>query len=521
VFDPATNARRIASVTATEATQEADGPQRGTGGTRRGSKRASAPSAPRSLREGIDADVDTDRRLGDETARRIESDIVAAGREVGSVFGSQAELMERYDVSRAVFREAVRVLEHLGVARMRRGPGGGLVVTAPDPTAVLAAVIGYVTYERISLEEVLKARAAFDDAVARRATEARAELSHSHLLELLHDEAVTGSERDAQLQLAIAAATGNPAFELFTLVLAHLHELFDSSTRLGTARKRAMTDDARAAQRSMVDAIVAGDAESAGRAAVQHVMAGRALLSPKQLERTLQFGDAMDVDAAEANLAPRIARMLYARVVASGWPVGELLGSEAELLEDCGVSRSVLREALRLLELKGVVRTRRGPGGGIFITAPTRTPVVESMAAFLDAGGVSARHLLEVRTAVEVTTVTMAIRYLDAAGEERLRQVLRDEAAAVSIRPVTHRLHEVIAELTGNRVLTLFLEVLTRLVELRIPTSAAELDMTEEEAKASVQRVHRKIAEAILARDEPAARRAMIRHLEALVPFHR
>lgn len=473
----------------------------------------------RALRESIDAE--TDRRLGDETARRIESDIVVAGRKVGSVLGSQAELLERYDVSRAVLREAVRVLEHLGVARMRRGPGGGLVVAAPDPTAVIAAVTVYVTYERISLEEVLDAWAAFDDAVVRRATAARSPLLHTQLVALLDEEARTGEVREAELHLAIAAATGNPVFELFSLLLARVHAQFRRSSRLGAARKRVAVEGARAAHRAMAESIIAGDAETAARRAVQHILVGREFLSTKQLERTLGIADAIGPDAGGANLAPRLARMLYGRVVASGWSVGELLGSEAELIEECAVSRSVLREALRLLELNGVVRTKRGPGGGIFITAPTRTPVVESMAAFLDAGGVSARQLHDVRAVVEATTVSLAIRNLDAAGEERLRQVLADEASSPTIGPVTHRLHEVVADLTGNRMLTLFLEVLTRLVELHTPPTAADLDITEEQAKASVQRVHRRIAEAIIARDEAAAHRAMARHLEALVPFHR
>ena len=48
--------------------------------------------------------------------------------------------MERYDVSRAVLREAVRVLEHHQVARMRRGPGGGLFVAEPGVEAVTEAV---------------------------------------------------------------------------------------------------------------------------------------------------------------------------------------------------------------------------------------------------------------------------------------------------------------------------------------------------------------------------------------------
>lgn len=490
-------------------------------GARSGVRNTAETPVVRSLREGIDADVDTDRRLGDVVARRIESDIVVAGRKVGSVFGSQAELLERYSVSRAVFREAVRVLEHLGVARMRRGPGGGLVVTVPDATAVLAAVTVYVTFERMTLDEVLNARASFDDAVVRRAIEAGSSSLATHLEQLLADEAKTGEVHEAQLHLTIAAATGNPVFELFTVVLAELHSLFNDSARLGVARRRAAVQGARAAHVKLVESIVAGDAETAARRAVQHVQAGREYLSFKQLDRSLRIADVIAPDSHETNLAPRIARLLYSRLVATGWPVGELLGSEAELLDECGVSRSVLREALRLLELNGVVRTKRGPGGGVYITAPSRTPVVESMAAFLDAGGVSAQQLHQVRSAVEATTVSLAIRNLDVDGEERLRLVLADEAASESIRPLTHRLHEVIAELSGNRVLVLFLEVLTRLVELHTPPSASDIDMTEEQAKVSVQQVHRKIVDAILERNEPAAIRAMARHLEALVPFHR
>ena len=65
-------------------------------------------------------------------ADRILGDIAEEGWPEGEVVGSEAELLERYGVSRAVFREAVRLLEHLQVARMRRGPGGGLVVLDAD-----------------------------------------------------------------------------------------------------------------------------------------------------------------------------------------------------------------------------------------------------------------------------------------------------------------------------------------------------------------------------------------------------
>ena len=50
----------------------------------------------------------------------------------GDLVGTEPELIEREGVSRALLREAVRLLEHHHIARMRRGPGGGLFVMAPE-----------------------------------------------------------------------------------------------------------------------------------------------------------------------------------------------------------------------------------------------------------------------------------------------------------------------------------------------------------------------------------------------------
>ena len=78
--------------------------------------------------------------LASVVASRIEDEVVARGWPIGEVLGSETELIERFAVSRAVLREAVRLVEHAGVARMRRGPGGGLVVSEPDRRAVVRAM---------------------------------------------------------------------------------------------------------------------------------------------------------------------------------------------------------------------------------------------------------------------------------------------------------------------------------------------------------------------------------------------
>ncbi len=115
------------------------------------------------------------------------------GWQVGAIVGSEAELLERYDVSRAVFRESVRLLEHLGVASTRRGPGGGLVVTEPSSTAVVQAFMVYLAYTDVTLGELMEARSSLERSVARLA----ADRADDHQIALLRRQVVIDNERDS------------------------------------------------------------------------------------------------------------------------------------------------------------------------------------------------------------------------------------------------------------------------------------------------------------------------------------
>src|ERR1700728_871265 len=94
-----------------------------------------------------------------KVADQIIKDVIAGGWQVGQILGSEADLLARYQVSRAVFREAVRLVEHQQVARTRRGPGGGLVVTEP----VIDAVVVYLYRAEARLDELFEARLVLED----------------------------------------------------------------------------------------------------------------------------------------------------------------------------------------------------------------------------------------------------------------------------------------------------------------------------------------------------------------------
>jgi DNA-binding GntR family transcriptional regulator len=59
-----------------------------------------------------------------------------------------------------------------------------------------------------------------------------------------------------------------------------------------------------------------------------------------------------------------LARTIEARIAHEGLPAGTRLGTKSELREEFGVASTTVNEALRLLETRGLVRTKRGPAAG-------------------------------------------------------------------------------------------------------------------------------------------------------------
>ena len=204
----------------------------------------------------------------------------------------------------------------------------------------------------------------------------------------------------------------------------------------------------------------------------------------------------------------------------AGWPVGEVLGSETELIERYGVSRAVFREAVRIVEHHMVARMRRGPGGGLVVTAPDLNAAKRSVALYLDYANVHADDMFEARTAIETTAVRVATERLTEEGVARLREVLAAEArpdAEVLESGQAHDLHVTIAELTGNPALHLFARILISLTFQRAGTGPRKYDA--EAAAHEAHCAHEAIVEAMIQGDTGLAVHRMRRHLQAVARF--
>ena len=236
---------------------------------------------------------------------------------------------------------------------------------------------------------------------------------------------------------------------------------------------------------------------------------------------TLVNGSRAADGAPRGKRGSELARDIQADVMRNGWPVGEVLGSESELIEKFGISRSVLREAERLLESRGVARMRPGPGGGLRVTAPEPAAVRDATRLYLDYAGVRADDLYQVWIALEITAVAAIAETIDEPGVGRLRALLDDEASVLDSNPEAAidvwverglNLHLEIARQAANPALELFLGVVVELAaeyhtDLPDPAAAARW----------LHASHSDIVSAIVSGDGELAQLRLRRYMKGLM----
>ncbi len=235
-------------------------------------------------------------------------------------------------------------------------------------------------------------------------------------------------------------------------------------------------------------------------------------------------GTARSNEGPVKKLAEQTSEKIEMKIIEMDWPVGKVIGSEADLLAEYGVSRAALREAIRLLEHHNVANMRRGPGGGLIVAEPDPDAMAHAAAVYLRYRKVNAPDLFETRTALELAAVRSAAEHIDEGGIIRLRDTLAHESQFLGGESdaTIHDFHIVVAELTGNPALHLFIDVLTQLSAARFLGITALFDKQAARTVSAAReveeahRVHEAIADAVIAGDVALAQHRMLRHLNAL-----
>ncbi len=194
-------------------------------------------------------------------------------------------------------------------------------------------------------------------------------------------------------------------------------------------------------------------------------------------------------------------------ILAGKITAGQSLPSERELKAMFGVSRPTLREALRVLEEKGLIEIRLGTGGGPVVSRPDAGRVTETLARLIRLQKVSLAHLAEFREGIEAQVAARAARRRRAADIKRLHGLLAQARSALEAGYVRReafleadrRIHLAIADATGNpiyqSVLASVHENIHRYYERFLSMAEPELRENYEDLEALVAAVVRGDAE--------------------------
>ena len=199
--------------------------------------------------------------------------------------------------------------------------------------------------------------------------------------------------------------------------------------------------------------------------------------------------------------------------------VNDKLPAERELAEIFQASRTSVREALRSLEKAGFVIIKKGNKGGAFISKIDPRLVVDSLNNMIRVGQVSHEEILQARLIFEPQLASQAAKKATKEDVERLEEANRLLAEGYQAgEPGMENnptIHKEIAEISGNRVLSIIMNVLMDIHALRMKNIRLG-----EKGKEGVLRQHEKIISAIRKKDEPLAFECMRRHILQMHKLH-
>jgi GntR family transcriptional regulator, transcriptional repressor for pyruvate dehydrogenase complex len=212
-----------------------------------------------------------------------------------------------------------------------------------------------------------------------------------------------------------------------------------------------------------------------------------------------------------------VARDIVADIVARDLRPGDHLPLEAAMVDSYRVGRASLREALRLLEVQGLIELRPGPGGGPAVGVVDSRYLARTTALYLHLAGASYRELFEAYLMLQPLAAETAARHPD---RDYVRRVMDPFGGddhpleGVAWHTSTFRFHRTIEALGNNRVVNLVTQTVGHIM---IDHVLGELDPVALRPRIAVD--HRTIAAAVAAGDADEAHRAMRAHYQQLSDY--
>lgn len=214
-----------------------------------------------------------------------------------------------------------------------------------------------------------------------------------------------------------------------------------------------------------------------------------------------------------------LAGILREKILGGDLDEGVDLPSERDLGVQSGLSRASVREALRILEGEALISTRIGRNGGSAVVRPSSAAIERSVGIFIRGQGIRLEAVLETRAAIEPPSARFAAMHRTDADLEEIEKCqakLEQSSKAGDIDAYVRAnldWHVQVVRASHNELLIAFITAVSHSVYV-----ATDLDGFNSVAvRNAVIHAHRRVMDAIEARDGDAAARRMERHVGAYI----
>jgi DNA-binding FadR family transcriptional regulator len=204
---------------------------------------------------------------------------------------------------------------------------------------------------------------------------------------------------------------------------------------------------------------------------------------------------------------------LRERILSGEFAEGTALPPERELVVQTRMSRTTVREALRILEVQGLVRIRAGRAGGAFVQRPGNESVTSSLSLLIRGRQIRLAAVLETREAIEPICAQLAAQHrtdADIAALKAANAPIADpDSSLADFLQANVDWHVAGASGTPYERIAAFMTALSR----AIYTSTENEGFIDAEVRRVTARAHNSITQAIEKGDIAAAARRMSRHV--------
>jgi len=233
---------------------------------------------------------------------------------------------------------------------------------------------------------------------------------------------------------------------------------------------------------------------------------------PPKPDRSIAY---RDVARRASKTSEIVALEIVRNIVAQNLKPGDRLPLEAEMLVQYRVSRSSLREALRLLEVQGLIAIRPGPGSGTVVGRVHPGNLARTLTLYLHMAGSTYDQLLDAWLAAEPILARLAAQNPDRARVRELMGPFVSKTHAEHGKWLVEEgldFHDRVADLADNPVLTLVLKSISFISTEQVLTNPDRSVLEDR-----IVHDHSALAEAIIAGTAGKAERLMAEHIHHIV----